>query len=220
MVAQRCQICHASEMLEIKDSLYCEACCVYYAMSNGVQRPISLPLKETPQIALELCNKCVGKHLGKQHKILCRSFSEYISSLSYCKKCTVVNSDFIKNQYYKNFIQYRGEHRLFGLLLSFILFIVVMFTYNSNFILPLLMFYVNYHTCSLSIVKGMLIVFLTCNFYDYQIYKDLSLLYCFYRILFTKAVYFNMPADLTSHLDLHSLLCRLNINNSGNRLSK
>lgn len=209
MPAKQCPMCYSQRVLPIKDSVYCEECCVYYTVDNGRPYPSALPIKETSQMALELCGRC--RHGRKRHRIRCKTFQDYFAQLPHCKKCKIINKDFIKNQYYKNFVRYRLRSAVFGWLYLLALFAAFYLWSDSAEACILALFVIEYKRSRLSCRKVALLLLAAVQLGHLAFVRDVSGLYCVYRILFSRTVVFDMPGDLTSHDDLHSLLGRLNI---------
>lgn len=208
---RRCPICYSERVLLVRESIYCEECCVYYVIKNGRAQPSALPIKEISQIALELCGRCLERSHRKKYKIRCRNFQGYFSRLPHCKRCKVVNKDFLKNQYYKSFIQYRNKLSAFGWRHLILLALVLYFWSDSVEACVFSMLVIDYRLNRLSYLRILSVLFVAFMFGNFAITRDIISLYCIYQVLFSRMIVFDMPEDLTCHDDLHSLLGRLNI---------
>ncbi|KAI4292584.1 hypothetical protein PAPHI01_1858 [Pancytospora philotis] len=210
-MAQQCRMCHSYSTLRVYDSLFCEKCNVYYSLADGDYRPTSLPLREAAQTSLRLCRSCAKKYPRSNAQILASSFADYFNALSYCRVCKVVNRDYIKNHYYKNFIQHRTQRATFGWK-YWLLYALTFFAYSPGLCTRLCwLLLVEYKRSRLSCLRALVIFALFFHLGGYAFFRDAVALYVFCAILLARTVCFAIPANPQTHDNIHSLLNRLNI---------
>lgn len=98
----------------------------------------SLPLRPISQCTLDLCTNCsrtTALRRANYKKVIarCRTVNDYIVALKFCKKCRTLNEDFLKNQYYKNFLLFRKEISVFSWI-TMLLYIVTSVHINSSIV--------------------------------------------------------------------------------------
>lgn len=211
MFARRCQICSSSRTVQLKETIYCEACDVYYSMCDGVQYVSTLPMKPSTQISPELCQRCQAKANAKKYKIRCETFQDYFSRLRYCKSCKLRNKDFLKNHYYKNFLLHRTKRTVFSKLMLGLFLASCYFIPNTKYRSLLFLGLVILRQYGFSYSRLLLAAAITLQLGHLWIVRDACILFCLLKILFAHATVFDIPSNFNSYEELHCFFKKLNI---------
>lgn len=207
---KKCQICQSGKIRILHDTLYCANCEIYFSLDDGKQRVKSLPIVETKQRAMKLCLNC-NKKYAKNNSIKCKVFLEYFKKLPFCKQCKALNSLFLKNLFFKNFLLYKKTQKTYGI---FTLFFFIALAFFSSKKLIFYYVYLALSSGDLGLLKAISLGFTWYHINRYSFSYPIVFTMCFRKILFVKEVYFDVPINLMSVEQIQDHLDRLKIGTS------
>ena len=192
-------------------SLYCTSCQVHYTLVNNKQQVSHLPLKETSQVGLQLCDKCAAASKKRRNAVGCSSFGEYFGKLSLCGRCKQQNKEFLHNFYFKNFLFYRRERRAFSFWLSCLLLFLIWEDGVSWMAAWAAFALAQYRLASLSPFEFTLLSVVLYAMGEFAFTKDLFLAVSLGQLCLAKTVFFEMPHNFSIDRSLPSFIERMSI---------
>lgn len=206
----KCQICQSGKIRTLNDTIFCENCEIYFSVIDGKQRIKALPIVETKQRSMNLCSAC-SKKASKDTYIQCRIFKEYLKKLPFCKACKSLNSLFLKNLYFKNFLLHKKSRKTFGIFT--LLALLTLFLVSED---KLIYFYLYLALLSENVTGiGVLsYIFVWYHLNRYSFVHAIIFILCLKKVFTTKDIYFDLPVNLLSLNQIENHLDRLKINTS------
>lgn len=206
----KCQICQSGKIRILSDTIFCENCEIYYSMNDGKQRIKALPIVETKQRTLNLCANCTKK-ASKNNNIQCRVFKEYLKKLPFCSPCKSLNSLFLKNLFFKNFLLHKKSKKTFGIFTFLALLAISWFSAEKVFYFYLYLVLVTENITGVGVIY---FLFLWYHFNRYSFFHPILFILGLKKIFDSREIYFNMPVNLLSSNQIENHLDRLKINTS------
>jgi Putative ribonucleoprotein zinc-finger pf C4 type len=213
MTIHKCKICLSSQIIDFKDTIFCENCDIYYSVINGTQHVKTLPIKNISQHSLNLCKTCEANILTHK-KISCKTFLQYFHKLRLCKPCKALNKDYISNLFYKNFLLHKNTIRLFSDWEIPALCIAYYFMGDSILFNWFIVIFNKYRSYRYSFRKLILITILIYKLQNYEFPKLICFIYSILVTLLSKTVIYNVPTNFSSDEELDSFIKDLSIRGS------